>query len=340
MIAVDLWALAEVMRGLGVEVDGELSGAAVGAGQSNLTYLVADESGNRWVVRRPPLGNRLASAHDVEREARIMAALEDTAVPVPEVICTVKDPAVADVTVVVMECVEGLVVNEMPAAESLPLAVRGRLSQEVARTLAKVHAVDLERQGLSGLASQGPYAARQLRRWTRQWEQSKTRELPELEAVAEVLQRSAPPQRAVMLVHGDFHIRNLICNPEDGRIRAVLDWELATLGDPLADVGTMLAYWTQQGDEPLGIFAGPSLPGFLDRETLVDEYCAAAGVDGEHIGYWNAFGLWKIAVIAEGVNRRALDHPTHPLDDGPGTADGIKLLVEEAREVLSRAGLV
>lgn len=339
MIAIDLRALGEVMREQGLEVDGTLSGEPVGAGQSNLTYLVADESGHRWVVRRPPLGDLLASAHDVQREARIVAALADTAVPVPRVFCTVSDSRVADAVVVVMECVEGLVVDEMPAAESLSLAVRGRLSREIARTLAAVHAVDLERQGLDQLASHGPYAARQLRRWTRQWEHSKTRELPEVDAVGKILKRAAPPQRAVALVHGDFHIRNLICDPLDGRIRAVLDWELATLGDPLADVGTMLAYWAQGGDAPVGIFAGPSLPGFLDRESLVAEYCAAAGVDDDHVGYWNAFGLWKIAVIAEGVSRRSLDHPTNAPADAT-RVDGVRLLVERAREVLDRAGLV
>jgi len=338
-LAVDLAVLGRVLQGRGVHVRGELTGFRVGLGQSNLTYIVTDDLGSRWVVRRPPRGELLASAHDVQREARILAALASTDVPVPRVFCTVSDDAVADAPIVVMEYIEGMVVDRTAVAESLPMPVRREISREIPRTLAAVHAVDLEENGLVALASHAPYAARQLRRWSRQWEQSKTRELPELDALTALLQRSIPPQSRITLVHGDFHIRNLICAPWTGKIRAVLDWELSTLGDPLADVGTMLAYWTQADDAEVGLFDASSLPGFATRSELVDEYCKNAGVVGDHIDYWHALGLWKVAIIAEGVLRRALDEPSNAAEGGPGDPAVLSLIIERAWQVVRSAGL-
>jgi aminoglycoside phosphotransferase (APT) family kinase protein len=333
-LALDLRALGKVLRERGVEMRGDLEGTRLGLGQSNLTYLATDDSGGRWIVRRPPRGQLLASAHDVLREARILSALVDTGVPVPRVFCAVTDDAVAEAPVVVMECIDGTVVDRMAIAEMLPMAVRRGLSRAIPNTLAAIHAVDLDAHGLSTIASHAPYAARQLRRWSRQWEQSKTRELAELDALTELLRRTAPRQQRMTLVHGDFHLRNLICAPESGDIRAVLDWELSTLGDPLADVGTMLAYWTQADDVEVGLFDASSLPGFVTRAELVEEYCRTAGVDDEHIDYWHALGLWKIAIIAEGVLRRALDEPSNAAEGGPGDPARIPLIIERAWQVL------
>lgn len=337
--AIDLHALGAVLHRHGIDVSGELTGMRVGLGQSNLTYIVVDDAGERWVVRRPPRGQLLASAHDVLREARILSALADTDVPVPRVFCTVTDDAVADAPVVVMECVEGLVVDRTAVAESLPLTVRDELSRGIPRTLAAVHAINLDDHGLTTLASHSPYAGRQLRRWSLQWEQSKTREIPELDALTDLLRRRVPPQTRMTLVHGDFHLRNLICTPETGSIQAVLDWELSTLGEPLADVGTMLAYWTQADDLAVGLFDASSLPGFATRADLVEEYCRTAGVDGEHIDYWHALGLWKIAIIAEGVLRRALDEPSNAAEGGPGDPERIPLIIERAWQVLQSSGV-
>lgn len=338
-LAVDLRALGEVLKGRGIDVRGELRGTRVGLGQSNLTYIATDDAGGRWIVRRPPRGELLASAHDVLREARILSALADTAVPVPRILCTVTDRDVADAPVVVMECIDGMVVDRMAIAQSLPMSVRHELSRGIPRTLAAVHAIDVEDHGLSTLASHAPYAGRQLRRWSRQWEQSKTRELPELDALTELLRRHVPPQRRMTLVHGDFHLRNLICTPETGGIRAVLDWELSTLGDPLADVGTMLAYWTQADDAAVGLFDASALPGFARREDLVEEYCEAADVDDEDIDYWHAVGLWKVAIIAEGVLRRAFDEPSNAAEGGPGDPASVRLIIERAWRVVESAGL-
>jgi len=338
-VAVDLRALGKLLQGLGVDVHGELTGSRVGHGQSNLTYLVTDDAGARWIVRRPPRGELLSSAHDVQREARILTALATTDVPVPRVFCSITDDAVAEVPIVVMEHIEGMVVDRTEVAEALPLSVRDELSRGLPRTLAAVHAVDLDEHRLVGLASHAPYAARQLRRWSRQWERSKTRELPELDALTALLQRSIPPQSRMTLVHGDFHIRNLICAPESGRVRAVLDWELSTLGDPLADLGTMLAYWTESADTETGLFDASNLPGFATRSELVDEYCAVAEVDSHHIGYWHALGLWKIAIIAEGVFRRAIDEPSNAAQGGPGDPAVLPFIIERAWQVVRTAGL-
>lgn len=338
-LAVDLHALRRILRDRGVDVRGELTGSRVGRGQSNLTYVITDAATGRWVIRRPPRGELLASAHDVLREARILDALATADLPVPAVLRTLNDAEVADAPVVVMEHVDGMVVDRIELAESLAPAVRGAISRALPQTLAAVHAVDLDRHGLLDLASHGPYAARQLRRWSRQWEQSKTRELPALDALTVTLGRSMPPQSRIALVHGDFHLRNLICAPETGAIRAVLDWELATLGDPLADVGTMLAYWPQADDPDIGLFDASRLPGFATRSQLVEEYCSTAGVSEDHIGYWHALGLWKVAIIAEGVLRRRLDEPSDAVEGGPGDKTVTTRIIERAWQVARACGL-
>ena len=177
-----------------------------------------------------------------------MAALADTDVPAPRIIGVAQDDAVSDVPLVLMEFIDGQVVDTMAVAESLTPQRRRAISDSMPRTLAKIHAVDLDRVGLVDLASHKPYAQRQLKRWAGQWEQSKTRELPDLDDLTRRLVAAVPEQREVSLVHGDFHLRNVIVSREDGAVVGVLDWELSTLGDPLADMGSMLAYWAEAGE--------------------------------------------------------------------------------------------
>jgi aminoglycoside phosphotransferase (APT) family kinase protein len=342
--ALDLEVLAGLLRADGLEVDGSLAAVRVGRGQSNLTYLVSDESGHRWIVRRPPRGELLASAHDVLREHRILAALGDTSVPVPRVLGRYVDPTLAETPVVVMEHVDGLVVDREDVAAGLDTSLRAAVGPSLARTLAAVHEVDVDEVGLGDLASRAPYAQRQLKRWSRQWEASRTRDLPRLDAMTDLLRRRAPEPsshdgRTVALVHGDFHLRNVILDPDLGDVRAVLDWELSTLGDPLADIGSLLAYWPEEGDGPTLMFAASALPGFATREQLATTYLEASGRDRADLDYWHALGLWKIAVIAEGVLRRALDDPRNAADGGPPAPEAIEQLVERAWTVAETAGL-
>lgn len=318
---------------LGLAPVGDLSFHRIGAGQSNLTFRVADESGRRWVLRRPPLGTLLGSAHDVLREARIMATLQASAVPVPQVHGVLTDPPT-----VLMSCVDGAVLDDEATVASTPHAVRHAVGLSLVRALGAVHAVDLDATGLSGLASHAPYAARQLRRWTRQWQDSRTRDLPALDSLTTRLAAAVGPQHETTLVHGDGHLLNVVVAPDTGDVVALLDWELSTLGEPLADLGTLLAYWPQ-GDEPAVQHVVPSRhEGFPTRDELVEAYAVATGRDVSGVGFWHVLGLWKLAIIAEGVVRRSRLQPASAEhQDLP--RERIDALVEHAHDVAAAAGI-
>jgi len=356
VVGIDPDAVADWIEQLGITFAAPLSFERIGLGQSNLTYLVRDAEGRKWVLRRPPLGELLASAHDVAREARILSALEDTPVPTPRVYGLTRDARgdrqrgeagrsgspqkPDDVPVLLMEFVDGLVVDRMPIAESLAPQRRREIGLSLPMALAKIHAVDLGKSGLDDLASHKPYAQRQLKRWAGQWEQSKTRELPDLDDLTRRLIAAAPQQQELTLVHGDFHLRNLITSHTTGDVIGVLDWELSTLGDPLADMGSLLAYWPEPGEEDIaGGFAATALEGFPDRAEMARAYLAQTGRDAATLKYWHALGLWKIAVIAEGVMRRAMDEPQNKAAAGTPTMRWIDALVCKAREVAEDAGI-
>ncbi|MBV9351508.1 MAG: phosphotransferase family protein [Mycobacterium sp.] len=355
VIGIDPAAIADWIERLGITFTGPLHFERIGLGQSNLTYLVRDAEGRKWVLRRPPLGTLLASAHDVAREARILSALENTAVPTPVVYGLTRDARgdrqrgeagrsgspqkPDDVPLLLMEFVDGLVVDRMSIAESLTPQRRRQIGLSLPKTLAKVHAVDLDEIGLDDLASHKPYAQRQLKRWAGQWELSKTRELPDLDDLTRRLVAAAPQRQELALVHGDFHLRNVITSHTTGEVVAVLDWELSTLGDPLADMGSLLAYWPQPGEDTAGDFAAAALDGFPDRAEMARLYLMETGRDAETLKYWHALGLWKVAVIAEGVMRRALDEPQNKAAAGTPTVQRIDALVAKAREVADDAGI-
>lgn len=320
-----------------VDVEPPLAYERVGLGQSNLTYLVTDARGVRIVLRRPPMGQLLASAHDVAREHRILAALQGSDVPLPVVHGLCEDPAVADRPVLAVSFVEGLVLDERADAEGLSPAARHAVGLSLADTLARIHAVDLEAVGLTDLASHKPYAARQLRRWSGQWELSRTREVAELDRLTARLHEREPEPGEVTLVHGDSHLRNVIVDPDDARVRAILDWELSTLGDPLADLGTLLAYWPRPGDPPTMRFDASTVEGFASREELVDHYVQACGRDVSALPFWHGLGLWKLAIILEGVRRRQLDDPRNLTAMGELPAEAVDQLVDAAHAVLDAA---
>lgn len=339
VVGLDPAAVTRWVRSLGVEFTAPLSFDRIGLGQSNLTYLVGDADGRRWVLRRPPLGHLLASAHDVAREARILSALGDTAVPAPRVFGLTDDPTVTEVPLLLMEFVDGQVVDTMEIAESLSPQRRRDIALSLARTLATIHAVDIRAVGLDDLASHKPYAQRQLKRWGAQWEQSKTRESPDLDDLTRRLIAAVPEQSELTLVHGDFHLRNVITSDETGEVTAALDWELSTLGDPLADMGSLLAYWPEPGEDTGGDFPASALEGFPARAEMAETYLAATGRDPAALRFWHALGLWKVAVIAEGVMRRAMDTPANRAASGTPTVERIDALVRKAREVADAAGI-
>jgi aminoglycoside phosphotransferase (APT) family kinase protein len=313
----------------------------IGVGQSNLTYVVSDAAQRRWVLRRPPVGNLLHSAHDVLREARILAALAPTEVPVPRIFGVRQAGEVGDGPLVLMEFVDGLVISDAAASRTLPARARHRAGIAVAETLGQIHAVNLEAAHLADLASHSPYAQRQLKRWSGQWEQSKTRELPGLDLLTDRLRAAIPPPRELSLVHGDLHLRNIVVSATRGDVLAALDWELSTLGDPIADLGTTLAYWPEQDELILPEFRALLLAGYPRRADLVERYCVTTGRDvtDAELGFWHALALWKIAIIAEGILRRAQQDPRNRAASGMPVPQTVNDLVVLAHEIAARAGI-
>jgi aminoglycoside phosphotransferase (APT) family kinase protein len=312
----------------------------IGVGQSNLTYVLADAGGRRWVLRRPPVGHLLSSAHDVLREARILAALASTDVPVPQVFGVGQAGEVSDGPLVLIEFVDGIVVSDAAASNTLPAHVRHHAGIALAETLGRIHAVNLQAANLADLASHSPYGHRQLKRWSGQWEQSKTRQLPDLDALTDRLRAAIPPPRELSLVHGDLHLRNIVVSVT-GEILAALDWELSTLGDPIADLGTTLAYWPEHEEAVLPEFRALLLPGYPRRADLIERYCTTTGRDvtDAELGFWHALALWKIAIIAEGILRRTQQDLRNRASSGMPTAQTVNDLVVLGHEIAARAGI-
>ena len=289
----------------------------IAGGRSNFTYTVADSAGQRFVLRRPPLGPLLPSAHDMGREHRIMTALDGSPVPVPPVVGLCTDEAVTGAPFYVMRFVDGVILRDQPAAEAVPEPIRMAATDSLVDVLADLHRLEPAAVGLGDLGKQDGYVERLLRRWRGQWEKSKTRELPIVDEVAERLAADIPPAGPTRIVHGDYRLDNVIISPEDGSVQAVLDWELCTLGDPLADVGMLLVYWTEPGDEFSALSWAPTMaPGFPGRKEVAARYAAASGRDLSEIDYYVALGYWKIAVILEGVYSRYAKGQYGSTDEG------------------------
>ncbi len=278
-------------------------------GHSNLTYKVTDAAGHDTVLRRPPTGAVLATAHDMAREHRIVSAVGQSDVPVPTTLGLCEDVDVNDAPFYVMDYVEGTVLNDGPTAEALlDSSARRALSDHTAEVLATLHAIDPDEIGLGTLAKREGYIERQLRRWSGQWEKSKTRELPQMDEVYAGLSERIPEQKGSGIVHGDYRLGNMLVS-EKGRILAVLDWELCTLGDTLADVGYLLNNWFQPGEDSPADAAGmgPTAVGaFSTREEFVARYAELAGREVSDVNYYRAFQYWRLAAIVEGVLARYL----------------------------------
>jgi aminoglycoside phosphotransferase (APT) family kinase protein len=277
----------------------------IAGGHSNLTYRVEDAAGNRWALRRPPLGKRLGSAHDMAREHKVVSALGPTEVPVAPVAGLCGDDSVNGAPFYVMQFVEGPILRGLAEAEVFPEeSDRQAIGERVADTLTAIHAVDPDAVGLGDLGRKEDYVARQLHRWQGQWEKSKTRELAAIDSVHDRLAAQIPDQGPATLVHGDYRLDNMILTPA-GEVAAVVDWELCTLGDPLADVGLLMVYWPDRGEETIALGQPASLaPGFPTRAELRDRYAERSGRDLSQLDFYVALGYWKLAIILEGVYAR------------------------------------
>lgn len=281
-----------------------LSFELIAGGRSNLTYRVRDQADGDWVLRRPPMGHVLATAHDMGREHRIISALAPTDVPVAPVVGLCTDDAVNGAPFYVMAYVDGLVLRDEAAAIDVPVDVRRRAGTSLAETLARIHAVDPDQVGLGDLGRKEGYIARQLKRWDGQFEKARTREVPVVSEAFRRLSDGIPEQGPASIVHGDYRLDNCMIDA-NGEVIAVLDWELCTLGDPMADLGLLMVYWTE-ADDAFGALPGSAtaLDGFPTRVELVAAYEAASGRTVTDLDYYVAFGYWKLACILEGVYAR------------------------------------
>lgn len=317
------------------ELEPPLGFELVQGGRSNLTYTVSDAAGRQVVLRRPPLHGVLPSAHDVAREHRIVAALAAADVPVPPLVGLEPDEHVTGAPFYVMRFVEGLVIRDAAAARTLPVGVRRAAGDDLVDVLGRLHAVDPEAVGLGELGRKEDYLARQLARWHRQLESGRRRASPLLDEVHARLGADIPAQGPASIVHGDYRLDNLIVDPVDGRVQAVLDWELTTLGDPLADVGLLQVYWSQPDDRTVALPDAPTLvEGFPSRAEVAERYAAATGRDLAELPYRVAFGYWKLACILEGVYTR---YAAGAYGDDDGSYEAFGRLVEELAERAAEA---
>jgi aminoglycoside phosphotransferase (APT) family kinase protein len=286
-----------------------LSFDLIAGGHSNLTFGVTDTTGARWVLRRPPLGHVLATAHDMRREHTIISALGPTPVPVAPAIELCTDDDVNGAPFYVMGFVDGNVIRDAEAARThLDEAGRRQASESIADVMADIHAVDVDAVGLGELGKREGYIARQLKRWYSQFEQSQElteRPVPLVHEVHDTLSARIPPQEGATIVHGDYRLDNCMLG-FDNRIAAVLDWEICTLGDPLADVGLLLVYWNEATDQHQALItsAATAVPGFATRAELLERYGKRSGRDLSAVDFYIAFGYWKLACIVEGVYAR------------------------------------
>jgi aminoglycoside phosphotransferase (APT) family kinase protein len=306
----------------------------VAGGRSNLTYRVTDSGGNAWALRRPPVSHVLPTAHDMGREFKILSSLGPTDVPVPKVAGLCSDDAVNGAPFYVMEFVDGFILRDAKTVEaSIDEGVRRIAGESVADTLAQIHAVDIDAVGLGDFAKRDGYAERQLKRWLGQFENSPIDGLDTASVVRKAHARLAstvPIQRDTTIVHGDYRLDNVVIGP-DGHVRAVLDWEICTLGDPMADLGLLMVYWNEPGERPVIAGVTPTaVIGFPNRTEMKERYAKASGRDVSSVDFWVAFGYWKLACILQGVMHRYAGGAA--AGDRSGV-DGMGALVAELAEL-------
>ncbi len=278
------------------------------SGHSNLTYLVR-LGAREMVLRRPPFGSKVKSAHDMGREFRVLSKLHAAYPPAPQVLLYCDDDSVLGAPFYLMDPVPGIILRrEVPAGLELPPQTVRRMSEAFTDNLARLHGLDYAGIGLADLGKPDGYMERQVRGWIERYQGSQTHELPEVVRIAAWLGAHMPPAAPPALIHNDYKYDNVVLDPADlARIVGVLDWEMCTLGDPLSDLGTALAYWVDPGDpeEVQKIRWGPTtLPGSLTRRQVVERYARATGRDVTPMGFYLAFAQFKVAVIVQQIYYR------------------------------------
>jgi aminoglycoside phosphotransferase (APT) family kinase protein len=309
---IDLTALTLYLDGqLEGGVRGTLTASLISGGRSNPTYEIAD-SRRTWILRRPPLGRVLPSAHNMEREYRVIHALSGTVVPVPKPVLMCSSTNVLGAPFYLMEKIDGQTIRTPEDAAELPVEDRGRLGMAMADTLAALHKVDPAAVGLSDFGRPEGYLDRQLDRWEAQWRASRTKDRPEVDLLLDILRRTVPTTLFSGIVHGDFKIDNvMVANDDGGSVIAVLDWEMATLGDTLADVGILLSFWDEPGRPHNPVTGGlTAVAGFPSRAEVLERYSKQRGIELPETDWYVVFADMKIAVILEGIHARYLGGQT------------------------------
>jgi aminoglycoside phosphotransferase (APT) family kinase protein len=320
--------------------DRPLSAELIAGGRSNLTYGITDGV-HEWVLRRPPLGHVLPTAHDMVREYRVITALGDTDVPVPRTYALCEDNDVNGAPFYVMERVHGRILRDGEDLAALTPDEASACSRELVDVLARIHSVDYETVGLGDFGHPDGFMERQLRRWGQQWERSKAEDLPAIDDLAQRLRRALPESGPPTIVHGDYRLDNTMLADDDaGRIAAVLDWEMSTLGDPLADVGLFLLYWGQS--EAQIIATGQAIDeqaGFASRDEIVELYAKESGRPVDNLDFYVVFAFYKLAIIVEGIAARYRMGKT--LGEGfEQMGQMVKSLVDEALEQANRSSIL
>jgi aminoglycoside phosphotransferase (APT) family kinase protein len=288
----------------------ELHAALISGGRSNLTYRVYDDA-HEWVLRRPPLGHVLPTAHDMAREYKVLSALAPTDVPVPRTYAFCDDDAVNGAVFYVMENVDGVILRTPADMAPLSKDDARRCSEELVDVMARIHLVDYHAVGLDDFGRPDGYLERQVRRWNEQWERSKAAGCPDTPAIDELARRlrdAVPESGRATIVHGDYRLDNTMLAPSDsGQIVAVLDWEMATLGDPLTDLGLFLLYWGRPEAQVVATGAAISTEaGFLSRDEVIERYAKASGRSLDALDWYEVFASYKLAVIVAGIHARYL----------------------------------
>ncbi len=332
------WMQANIV---GVDAGASLQATLLAGGRSNISYKITDTSGTNWVLRRPPLGHIMPSAHDMSREFRVLSGLNSVSFPTPKAQGFCDDETVIGSKFMLMDFVDGRVIESADTAKQLTAIQASEISQSLVDTLAKLHAVDPKSAGLDQLGRPEGYLQRQVKRWGEQWQLTKTRELPEIESLQEWLTTAIsklPTNLPSSIVHGDYRIDNVILDSKTSDVIAVLDWEMSTLGDPVSDLAISLVYWSQATDTlrnqiPVAqeVTSGP---GFWSRQQVLERYVAQTGYDISHLDECVALACFKLAVIMESIHHRNLS------GQQLGAAAGAQSTMGEATVALTKLGLV
>ncbi|MDF2822664.1 MAG: acyl-CoA dehydrogenase [Mycobacterium sp.] len=311
----------------------------IAGGRSNPTYELTDGQ-RHWILRRPPVGHVLPTAHDMGREHRAMTALFGSAVPVPRTVGLCEDTTVLGATFYVMDRIDGITLRTAEDTRKLTVEQRAALSRNAIQTLADLHDIDPAAVGLGDWGRPDGYLERQLRRWLRQWEASATAPRPEVAELHTRLTDALPESRHPGIVHGDFKIDNLMVDREDPtQVLGLLDWEMSTLGDTLTDLGILCSFWDHEGEFHNPITAGATaLPGFPTRDELVDAYLGARRIDVADIDWYLVFADFKVAVILEGIHARHLQGHTEGADF-EGVGEMVGPLLDRALDRASRSAV-